>query len=83
MTVHPIFELIGELERDFHRINARFTALRAHLAAEDLQPVVLPECPKCGPLHLPPATTLEDHLRNVHDYGDDEAARIAAGKAAA
>lgn len=72
MTVHPIFVLVGEIQRDLERANARFTALRAHLAAENLQPVVLPVCEICGPVRLPPTTTLSEHLRNVH--GVEEAA---------
>lgn len=72
--VHPIFVLIGELQRDFERINARFQALRAHLVNENLQPVVLPECPICGPLHLPPATSLEDHMHVSHGIEDGVAA---------
>lgn len=68
--VHPIFKLIGYIEADLRNVNARFTELRAYLAAENLQPVVLPECPLCGPLHLPPTVTLAEHLRNVHDIDE-------------
>lgn len=67
MAVHPIIKLCGEIQDDLERANARFTALRAHLANEDFDPVVLPVCPECGPLHLPPATTMEDHMFNLHD----------------
>jgi hypothetical protein len=66
VTVHPILELVGEIQADLSRANARFTALRAHLAAENLEPVILPVCDICGPLHMPPATTLEDHRFNLH-----------------
>lgn len=69
---HPIFKLCTEIQADLNRVNARITALRAHLANEGLEPVVLPVCPECGPLHLPPATSLEDHMRNLHDVGVDE-----------
>lgn len=34
---------------------------------QDLEPVLtLPRCPECGPIGLPPGTTLADHRRNVH-----------------
>lgn len=74
MSVHPVIELVGEIQRDLERANARFQALRAHLAAENLTPVVLPECPVCGPLHLPPTVTVAEHLRNVHDVNPDAVA---------
>lgn len=35
------------------------------------QQPALPVCPECGPIGLPPGTTLADHRRNVHDIDDD------------
>jgi hypothetical protein len=68
LTVHPIVKLVGEIQSDLERANARFQALRAHLAAEDFAPVTLPVCVHgCGALHLPPTTSLEDHYRVMHD----------------
>ena len=67
MSAHPVFKLIGWIEDDMRGLNAKLTELRAHLAALDIQDVELPVCPYCGPLHLPPATTLRDHLWNLHD----------------
>lgn len=64
---HPIFKLCAEIQADLTRANARMTALRAHLADAGLEPVVLPVCMVCGPLHLPPATTLADHMHTMHD----------------
>lgn len=72
---HPVFELIGYIESDLRNVNSRLTELRAHLAAENLQPVVLPECPVCGPLHLPPTVTIAEHMRNVHEL-EAEAAPV-------
>jgi ribosomal protein L32 len=67
---HPVFELIGFVEKDLANVRARLTELRAHLASAGLEPVVLPSCKYCGALHLPPTVTLEEHYRNIH--GVDE-----------
>lgn len=65
---HPLVELVGYIEKDLANVRARLTELRAHLVDANLQPVELPVCDLgCGPLHLPPATSLEDHYANVHD----------------
>ena len=72
MTVHPLIELVGYIEKDLANVRARLTELRAHLVAANLQPVELPVCEVCGPLHLPPTTSLADHRRNVH-YLEDTA----------
>lgn len=32
----------------------------------------LPQCPECGPIHLPAGTTLADHRRNVHGVDQDD-----------
>ena len=64
---HPVFKLIGYIEEDMRGIHAKLTELRAHLADMHLEDVELPVCPVCGPLHLPPSTTLADHMWNLHD----------------
>lgn len=63
---HPLIELVGYIEKDLGNVRARLTELRAHLVAANLQPVELPRCEICGPLHLPPTTSLEDHMANLH-----------------
>ena len=71
---HPVFKLIGWIQDDMRGVNAKLTELRAHLAAMDLEPASLPACPVCGPISLPPTTSLADHLRVVHDLESEAAA---------
>ena len=70
---HPVFELIGFVERDLRNVSARLTELRAHLASAGLEPVVLPVCEICGSIKLPPTVTLAEHRRNVHGIEEDAA----------
>lgn len=73
VTASDIYRLIGEIETDLRRANAKFTTLRAHIAATPI-PKTRPEvtCPVCG-ITLAGTSILTSHLSAVH--GDEEARR--------
>lgn len=68
MSAHPLLDAIAKAQYDLTSAQAWLAEVRRQVAALNLVPVELPVCEHgCGPLHLPPTTSLEDHYANVHE----------------
>lgn len=63
---HPVLDALAKAQYDLTSAQSWLAEVRRQVAALRLEPVELPVCPECGPLHLPVTTTLAEHLENVH-----------------
>lgn len=64
--VHPVLGALAKAQYDLTSAQSWLAEVRRQVAALGLEPVELPACPVCGPLHLPVTTTIAEHLENVH-----------------